>query len=252
MRFEYKYLVPNYLLGELRSRLRPYMALDPYAAERGGYTVRSIYLDSPALTCYHEKDAGIKERKKLRVRGYNEGGAGSKVFLEIKRKSNIMISKNRALVAYDDLPRLFESETDLDDVLDKRWVDDARSFFFHYHRQSMVPVECVIYEREPYVCLYGTSLRITFDINLRSTCYPSLADLYCERNVVPALPDHTILEVKSDRGRGFPRWVRRFLAEYDVKKQALSKYCICLDTHDVVPLGRRDVLTSARLFPAAA
>ncbi|SRR5690625_887907 len=252
MRFEYKYLVPNYMLGEFRTRLRPYMTLDPYAEERGGYTVRSIYFDSPNLTCYHEKDDGIKERKKLRIRGYNEGGPDSNVFLEIKRKSNIMISKDRALLAYEDLAPLFENGAGDDVYLDKRSVEDARKFFFHFHRQSMLPVECVIYEREPYVCKFGTSLRITFDMNLRSTCYPSLDDLYCEDEVVPALPDHTILEVKSDRGRGFPGWVRRWLAEYDLKKQALSKYCICLDTHDVVQHGRKNLLTSARLLSAAA
>ncbi|MFW5973698.1 MAG: VTC domain-containing protein, partial [Bacteroidota bacterium] len=112
---------------------------------------------------------------------------------------------------------------------------------------SMRPVECVIYEREPYVCRFDSTMRVTLDINLRSTLYPSIDDLFSEEDVVPALPNHFILEVKFDEERGFPRWIRPIISRFYLTKQALSKYCICLDTHGIVHEGRRNMLSRAPL-----
>jgi hypothetical protein len=247
MRHEYKYLVPNYLLDDVRAAIRPYLDVDSYAEPSGGqYTVRSIYFDSTELTCYWEKEAGIKIRKKLRIRGYNLLEPDEQVFLEIKRKTNNLISKNRALLRYADLERVFEFSDPSDFVRDQpRDREDARKFFYHLRRQSMVPVETVIYEREPFNCRFGTSLRLTFDKNLRSVAFPTLDGLYDEEDVRYALPDHFILEVKFDANRGFPRWVTPFLGRFDLKKQALSKYVICLDTHELASLPRETVLSRA-------
>jgi hypothetical protein len=247
MRHEYKYLVPNYLIDDIRSAISPFLDVDAYAAETDGvYTVRSIYLDSADLTCYWEKEAGIKDRKKLRVRGYNRLEADEKIFLEIKRKTNNLISKNRALMRYADLEEFF-GFGDPDGIVrdTPRDRSDARKFCYHLRRQSMVPIETVIYEREPYVCRFDSSLRVTLDCNLRSVSFPSLDGLFDEEDVVPALPDHFILEVKFDANRGFPRWITPFLARFDLKKQALSKYCICLDTHGIARLPRDTVLSRA-------
>jgi hypothetical protein len=247
MRHEYKYLVPNYLIDDIRAAIRPYLDVDDYAVPTGGqYTVRSIYFDSSDLTCYWEKEAGIKDRKKLRVRGYNRRDEKSKVFLEIKRKTNSLISKNRALLPYSSLLPAFR---DIDPIQyvreEQRDQDDARRFFYHLRRQSMVPIETVLYEREPFNCRFRSSLRVTFDRNLRSVLYPGLENLYDETDVVPALPDHFILEVKCDVDRGFPGWVKGFLARFDLKKQALSKYVICLDTHGVARNSRDDIIKNA-------
>lgn len=247
MRHEYKYLVPNYLIDDVRAAIRPYLNVDRFAEPTDGeYTVRSIYFDSADLTCYWEKEAGIKDRKKLRVRGYNTLEPDELVFLEIKRKTNSLISKNRALLRYADLAQVFEYGDPDEFVRDaQRDRDDARRFFYHLRRQAMVPIETVIYEREPFNCSFGSSLRITLDKNLRSVAFPALDGLYDEEDVRPALPDHFILEVKFDADRGFPRWVMPFLGRFDLKKQALSKYVICLDTHGIARKSRQAVLTSA-------
>lgn len=247
MRQEYKYLVPNYLVDDVRAAITPFVDVDPYAARSGGaYTVRSIYLDSADLTCYWEKEAGIKDRKKLRVRGYNLWEANAQVFLEIKRKTNNLIWKNRALMRFDDLETLLEFGDPDDFVRDSpRDRSDARKFCYHLRRQAMVPIETVIYEREPFVCRFDSSLRVTLDRNLRSVAFPSLDGLFEEEDVQPALPDHFILEIKFDADRGFPRWVRPFLARFDLSKQALSKYCICLDTHSIARLSRDTVVSRA-------
>jgi len=115
MRLELKYLVPLYLLDQIRSDVLIYTDYDKYVLARPDkqYTVRSIYYDTMRLEFYYEKIAGIKRRKKVRIRGYNSldlnPNCNTEVFLEIKRKNENFISKNRSRVLYRDLKNLLTS-----------------------------------------------------------------------------------------------------------------------------------------------
>ena len=111
MRLEYKFLVPFNRLAELREAIRPFVFIDEYADREKDkeYTVKSIYYDTMKLDDYRDKLAGIKIRKKLRIRGYNFRNSESTVFLEIKRKYENHIYKNRAPLFYSDLGLLLET-----------------------------------------------------------------------------------------------------------------------------------------------
>ena len=87
MRLEYKFLVRKEYLNELRDALLPFLFFDEYAEKEIAkeYTCRSIYYDTSRMDDYYDKLAGIKIRKKLRIRGYNKQNDESVVFLEIKR-----------------------------------------------------------------------------------------------------------------------------------------------------------------------
>ena len=145
-RIEYKYLVPIKLLSKLYKYLSPYMVLDKYSALRPKheYTVRSIYFDTARLNFYHEKISGIKKRKKIRIRGYNENKKNAVVFLEIKRKNGPTISKERAGVYYDDLSTLLETGNTKNFIIPfpgiTRSIDNARKFLFHLHDLSLKPI----------------------------------------------------------------------------------------------------------------
>lgn len=56
-KIEYKFLVPESKLDNLRSDLTPFTELDKYSEidDRKEYTVRSIYYDTPGFECYVEK-----------------------------------------------------------------------------------------------------------------------------------------------------------------------------------------------------
>ena len=84
-RKEYKYYAPYILLEPLRQRFLQNMTNDPFCqGEREKlYTVRSIYFDTPHLLFYYEKLDGLKIRKKLRIRTYNNYCQDSKAFIEI-------------------------------------------------------------------------------------------------------------------------------------------------------------------------
>lgn len=258
MRLEYKYLVPNEYLPQLRGMIAPFVEVDVHAVAYGsrGYTVRSIYFDTRGLDFYHEKLAGVKVRKKLRLRGYNEGQGRSVVFLEIKRKHAMSVAKNRSPVEYANVHDLFGTGDVERYVLERpdfpRASEDARRFFFYVYRNSLRPVVLVVYEREAYGCKFAPSLRITFDKNLRSSVYPSLGALFSEEKKRYAMPRHFILEVKFS-GR-FPSWLRSAVGTLGLRQQALSKYVIGIDRHGVLRGNSgRSMLAFARpchLIPA--
>ena len=233
-RLEYKYQVPCAQMDALRRRLLPFLDLDPHAGAQGAndYTVRSIYFDTPALNFYHEKEAGIRNRIKLRIRGYNQREPESQVFLEVKRKQDMTISKNRAPLRYADLDALLKSGDVERYALEAgERLEDARRFLFHLNRRSLQPILLVIYEREAYFHKFDTSVRITLDKRLRSLPYPGLGNLFSTARIQPAMADFFILEIKFyDR---FPHWFRGILEEFKLDRMALSKYAICLESQNI-------------------
>ena len=152
-KFEYKYRVPSELLPELRARMQPFVEFDSYMNMGGpsGYTVRSIYFDTPKFDYFHEKVDGIKMRKKIRIRGYNEYNPENIIFLEIKRKNERTISKNRAPLNYQYLSKLLKTgnveKYILTDNGFKNALEDSKKFLFHIHRYMLHPIVLVMYER---------------------------------------------------------------------------------------------------------
>ena len=100
-RHELKYYIPERFYPRIVSLIEPYMELDPFAQrqETKSYLVRSLYLDTFDRRFYHEKLAGLHTRKKLRIRGYNDNT--SEVFLEIKRRYDNIIVKQRAQIEFE-------------------------------------------------------------------------------------------------------------------------------------------------------
>jgi hypothetical protein len=239
MRYEYKYLVKNEHLPRLRQMVLPFVDRDKYAlkSEEGEYTVRSIYFETPGFDFYNEKVAGIPNRKKLRIRGYNQPEGATTVFLEIKRKYQVPSFKYRAPLRFEDAKMIFRGHAINEFVTNSppypEAETNARRFFFHIHNQQLRPTVLVVYEREAYQEKLSTSngLRITFDKNLRSAAYPALGDLFLETGIKPALTDHFVLEIKFNQS--FPGWILPMIDSLSLKRQAVSKYVVCVDSQGI-------------------
>ncbi|MDQ3392510.1 MAG: polyphosphate polymerase domain-containing protein [Bacteroidota bacterium] len=241
LRFERKYLVPNNQLNEFRNRMQPFLLPDVMAkSEKGAfpeYTVRSIYFDSPVFNSYYEKVEGYKMRKKLRIRGYNNYEPGCKVFLEIKRKLENNITKNRALVPFDSLQDLLET-SDIEKYVPKEYnspaaIEDAERFFYNLKRYSQKPTNLVVYEREPYHGKFDPGVRLTLDKNVRASIQPKINDLYNEEGLVYLWEKFFILEIKYFTPV-MPRWARSLVEEFKLKHAALSKYTTGMDGQQFV------------------
>jgi hypothetical protein len=234
-RLEYKYLAPVHQLNDIKRYFAPYTELDPFSKQVPGhlYCVRSIYYDTTGLDFYQEKLSGIKRRKKLRIRGYNQARKDSLTFLEVKKKNGPTITKIRAGVLYKNLNRLL-TEKDLERYIingnsAKHHVEDAGQFFYYLQRFCLNPTIKVIYEREAFFCKFNRDIRITLDQNLRSSLNVNLKNLFDEENLTFALPGKAILEIKV--AGEIPVWLMRMISHFNLHLQALSKYTTCIDTH---------------------
>lgn len=251
MRVELKYLVPTDHLDRLREALRPFLELDPHAAAFAGhgYTVRSVYLDTPTLRFYQEKEAGIKHRQKLRVRGYNTVSAESRVALEIKNKNGARVWKDRAWLPRWQLDE-FVAAGRVDDAFPAEHAgehdrDSAARFLYFVHRFGLRPTVLTVYEREAFFGRFDPGLRITFDRHLRGAICPSWSDLGRDDGLAYVRPDAFVLEVKYNHT--FPGWLRPILADLEVRHQSFSKYCHCLDASR--PRWNHDVDVLATTIP---
>lgn len=238
MRNEFKYIVPESKMDLLRQLIMPFVNVDKFAGADGNnqYTVRSIYFDTPRYDYYFEKVEGIKNRKKLRIRGYNEKDMEKIVFLEIKRKYDTPIMKYRAPVVFRDALEIFE-ETKLNGHIINnhqfpKGAESSKRFFYQMYSKNLRPVVLVIYEREAYMCKFDETIRITFDKNLRSVAYPAIDDLYTEIDAQRSLLNSFILEVKFNNH--FPSWLFPTIAQLGLRKQSASKYCISMDTNNII------------------
>lgn len=233
-RIENKYLIATPRVESLRNALAPYLYWDRYSEEREDkkYTVKSIYFDTNRLDFYQEKLSGLKKRKKLRIRGYNELSSDSQVFLEIKRKNGQLISKNRAPLMYKHLSELM-LENGVEAYIisdgDGQNMSSARSFLYYMRTMRLIPTIKIFYEREAHYARTNPYMRITLDSNLRSSLQVGLGVLYDDRNMIYALPNQTILEIKTNGG--YPDWLQQVLARFDLQLEAVSKYTNCMDTH---------------------
>ena len=249
LRYEHKYLVPERLLDRLRRCIEPFVELDAHVRSqaRHTYTVRNIYFDDARFKSYFEKDDGIEVRAKLRIRGYDDYQAGDVVFLEVKRRDGAVGSKDRAAMPFDLVPDLFATGTPAG--LSGSHAA-ARKFLFHIHRDALRPVLFEAYEREPYVGAMEPSLRVTLDRGVRSSLFPRLSDLFSIDGARSSFRGSFILEVKHDTTFGFPPWLRGFIGEHGLVREALSKYWTCMTDWQVVrPDSRARVHASGHWLP---
>lgn len=229
-RYERKYLVPNAQLDALRNAITSYLRPDVFAKnqkkEYPEYTVRSIYFDSPSLDAIDEKITGVKTRKKLRVRGYDQFVGDNMVFLEVKRKQGNRITKNRSLVPFLHLKDIltFGLDSKLEESLQNRnQLDDANRFLFLLKKNNQSPVNLIVYDREAYHGKFNDEVRVTLDKNIRSKIFPSPDDLFDNDDLNYVWENHFILEVKYFFPP-MPGWMKLIIEEFKLEASALSKY----------------------------
>ncbi len=235
MRLEYKYFIPRKDLPRLRQAIKPYVRSDVFCEQQPNkeYTVRSIYYDTSKLDNYVEKIEGIKTRRKVRIRGYNQFAPGDRVFLEIKRKLGVRIYKNRAPLPYENLEEfLLRGEINAlgeNAFKDENRAADAQKFLYQIRRNRMHREVLVVYEREAFHGRFNDALRISFDKNLRGRIRPQINQLYSNDNLIHAFSQLYVLEIKFYHG--IPLWLKDILRTFNLRQRAISKYTICRDVH---------------------
>ena len=223
-RHEFKYLIRSEMSDEIAAFVSPFLELDKYSQSRpqDSYTVRSIYYDSPAFRCYYEKANGEKNRRKYRVRTYNDGAA---ISLECKQRKGSTYTKPKVRLHDDDIVALAERRGIDTSIADPAGV--LGQLLISMDRWEYQPTALVVYDRIAYVYPgQQDMIRVTFDRNLRGRVFPALGEIYGEEELVPLLYGWTILEVKFTDI--VPRFLNQLVTKFSLQRQACSKYGVCI------------------------
>ena len=131
--------------------------------EYGDRNVNSIYFDTENFQSAQDNLAGISDRKKYRVRWYNDDVKN--LIHEIKIKKN-NLGKKISLKSKSDLKDIKRFFSHTNNLFKNK---NARNFIENINYFDLKPVMKISYERSYYV--FKNQIRITFDRNLKYHLY---------------------------------------------------------------------------------
>jgi hypothetical protein len=209
----------------------PYMQVDPHVKnlQKNEYVVRTLYYDTPDLRFYYEKIDGINIRKKIRIRVYDEYFQNVTGFLEIKRRINNIIAKERIQLPFSEIEQMVqfpERQTfNLSDTQNGRKV--VSKFLYNILRDDLRPTVLIVYERAPYVGLLDNEERLTIDSNVHASPFPDIDEIFTDSGRVLLAAGWSVLEFKFNRF--MPKWMRSITREFGLMHCSVSKYCMGID-----------------------
>lgn len=225
-RLEFKYLINEDMAHAVRDFVSSYLVLDEYgmAQKNLSYPIHSLYLDTDDLEFYWATIDGMKNRFKLRLRFY-ENRPNAPVYFEIKRRMNNAILKQRGPVKREAVRDILNGQMPTWDVMasgESRHLSAVQHFCELMLEKRATPKSHVAYYREAWLSADGTSVRVTFDREVR--CEPEReATLNPEiKNPIYPFGNHVVLELKFT-GR-FPDWFKELVQTFGLTQTAASKY----------------------------
>jgi hypothetical protein len=214
-RYEYKYFVTNAELASLRSILSSIMMHDPGNGNDRTYQVNSLYFDNIDRQDELEKMSGIKSRKKIRLRYYNDF---STFKLEIKYRNDLLINKKSTRIDLNDAKKLVSGN------IPNPFNNSLSPYLSIISAEARKPLVVVCYDREAYTLPYN-NIRVTFDTNVAS--YGSNTNIFDENVKTPVFLDNRqILEVKFNHF--LPHYIKSALSSIISERFAISKYAYSL------------------------
>ena len=236
-RFEFKYLISIKQAEALKASVRKYMVPDTYGNQEGRYAISNLYYDSPEFRCYWEKERGIKFRRKLRIRYYENGDVMTEetsVFVEIKQRIDRVTQKRRVALPYLNALQLCNDRVLPEfDQKDQAIIEEV---FVMLWRYQLVPAIVLRYNRQAFIgSIYDAGMRVTFDTDLSFQTYP--LHLHENRSSLPFLSaDRVIMEIKVNER--IPRWLTELVAAHNLSLYRISKYCCSIMTAQNLPSMR--------------
>ena len=267
-RYELKYVLDESRALAVAKYVRNYLQPSEYSGHGPvvGYPVISLYLDSPDFALLRQVTSGHKNRFKLRIRFYDDNWRGP-AFLEVKRRTGELTRKHRAKISREGIremllggwPRRVHwpdsatqgSEAPGSEVYDLFWRLCVRL-------QAKAAVY-VSYLREAYEQPGDSELRVTFDRLIRATPYdrsgrltlPMRGFAPCSDQPPYFLPhDAVVLELKFDHRA--PAWMFDLARIFGLHRQAMCKYCACMERLGLHEGNWVDPLRGAPLLLAEA
>ena len=215
-RREIKYIIPLSEVYDIKNKLDCALNKDSHYDDKP-YKVRSLYFDSLGNRDFHDKLAGVENRRKFRLRIYGQDESVCK--LEKKEKMGILQSKKSLFLNRDDAELCSKGEFE---VLKKYFSESpfAVSAYSELTMNCYKPACLVEYDRCAYIHpLYDT--RVTLDMNIRSEevnlgLFSNIKGISVENKIA-------ILEYKYS---GEPvDYISQLLSSFGLEQSSYSKYC---------------------------
>ena len=217
LRQEKKYLMTLQNVKSLSGKLSQVLIEDEHNGANG-YSIRSLYFDTPYDDDFYDKVDGLLLRKKIRLRIYHPKAETAK--LEIKQKEGMFQRKRSLKMSREDAKRLIQGEYG---VLLKYPEPFAAECYGIMCMKGYRPKTVVEYLRKAYIAKEN-SIRITFDSQIRAT--EARYDIFAEDlNMYPVLDSfNAVLEVNYN---GFLlSYIKSLVNSADRSELSVSKYCL--------------------------
>ncbi len=216
-RHEIKHAISPGDAVSIKTNLKAVASLDPHADKDGTYRIHSLYFDDLNNTALWEKLDGVNERRKFRIRYYNENLGFIKLECKMKR-DNVGCKLSETLT---------EEETRRIVAGDIGWMATCGRplltvLYVEMKTKGLRPKCVVEYMRMPFVYKPG-NVRVTIDWNIRTG--PPAQFLDPHGLTLPVDGNPMLLEVKWDEY--LPAIIRRATALKSRGPMAFSKYATC-------------------------
>jgi hypothetical protein len=228
LRHEHKYPLTFIEYQILKKKLAIVLKPDEHAGPDGRYHIRSLYFDDFKNSALFEKQSGIANRSKYRIRIYNYSDQIIK--FERKTKLNQYIRKDCVRLTREDADRVIVGDVDF--IADSE-NDLLRELYLKVRNNFLRPTVIVDYLREAYVHPVG-NVRITFDTDLHTHLGP--VDFFSsECSTTRIHQDHCItLEVKFDDV--LPLHIRGLFPNTICPRCSLGKFVACSESIHTLPV----------------
>ena len=216
-RVEDKYTMPNLDFFLLENRIKEFLPLD----NNHQYKISSLYFDDYYDTDLNDAINGNPQRKKMRIRIYDD--CFDTIKLEVKYKCYSRIDKKSCTISKDEMNSLINGNP----IVWSDRKDDPRNLFNEKILAAHLRPKIIItYDRAAYLYSAGNT-RITFDSNVRSS---KNIELFGDKNLYhDSLKDNKILEVKYDEF--IPNLVSQLLTIDSMEQISYSKYRLCRENY---------------------
>lgn len=200
------------------------MDWDPFiaAGDEDFYRVNSLYFDSPDYHCFWEKEAGVGDRRKLRLRFYGDPkNFTSQLFFEIKRKQLALVIKDRIVLSKENLDNYSLDHT-LSEILRQEPDNEfLQELMWLKSRYSMQPKLFITYKRKALFSRSDRRFRVTFDYDIAAHDVNSLSEAGMKKTS-QIYPGGVVLEVKYNNM--LPAWFHQIIQQFQLQVLAYSKY----------------------------
>ncbi len=222
MRKEIKFMLSMEQYEALLTQVHKYMDPDKFCIGGKDYGIYNLYYDTPDDYLIRTSLEKPKYKEKLRLRSYfSPASPSDKVFLEIKKKVNGIVTKRRVTMTLEESDAYLmkrQKPVDLSKYLQKQIFSELDVFLNTY---PVIPKQYISYQRSAFFGKDDPDFRLTFDRQITERRYDLSLGLPSYGAQIIA-PNQRLMEVKI--AGAMPLWLSQALSELKIYKISFSKY----------------------------